>query len=82
MDMTSDFENMDVLLGNENANLQERELGKMIKGSIGKMTSSLICILGQNSLMKLKSETTTTKASLLGMIEFWNQCKHYQMKPT
>ena len=54
----------------------------MIKGSIGKMTSSLICILGQNSLMKLKSETTTTKASLLGMIEFWNQCKHYQMKPT
>ena len=36
MDITSDFENMDVLLGNENANPIERELTDTINGSLSK----------------------------------------------
>ena len=34
MDMMNDFENMDVLLGNENPNVIERELANTMNGSI------------------------------------------------
>ena len=76
MDLMSDFENMNILLRNENANPTERELANTINGSVGNNDLESDLHIRKNS----SDGNEIKNFDHLGKIESWNLCKHFEMK--
>ena len=80
MDMLSDIENTDKLLGNENAYPIEREIANTNNGSVSNNDLESDYHFRTNSLKKIKLRTLAMKGSLLDKIKFWSLCKRSQMR--